>query len=120
MRYLVILFMFIGTVAVADTIQFKIVPETSSYDLERRVRQLEYAVQELQMRVFNLQMGADKKPTPVPEPKNFVCEIKAFSQVYREFGPTMEEAKEKARQACVQKHHAMHCDVDTAKCNPNK
>ena len=50
--------------------------------------------------------------------KKYICKVEAFGKSFSAYGPTKEEAREKATMKCQKKYHKMHCD--DAKCTLNK
>jgi hypothetical protein len=87
--------------------QYYIRPTDSKRDLERRIWQLERAVQELQNKVYQLET---QPPPPAAEPKNWLCKASAFGQSFSAFGATKVEAGEKVTSECQAKGNAeMHC-----------
>jgi hypothetical protein len=89
-----------ASVAVAQ--QYRIIPVDTDRDMERRVRRLERAVDELQQRVYRLQAEA------VPQ-KRVLCEMDVFGKHYTAYAPTQVEAKEKIKTECANDTNAIHC-----------
>ncbi len=114
---------FLFSTHLVHAIEFRIVPD-SKFELEERIRRLEFAVNELQNRVFNLQMNQQMIQT-APAPANlkkFQCEIEKFGKTYSEFGPTRVEASEKVRAACMRGNNGsdFFCKKEDIKCQANE
>jgi len=90
--------------------------------LEERLKYLEKAVWELQMKVFELQ---NEKPIQIVEPvrpnqKAYYCEIELFNQRFEAWGPTELEARTKAIADCSKNHFRNSCSRERVKCEANR
>jgi hypothetical protein len=104
----------------ARAIEFRIVPESSDSDgrhsdLRARVRMLERAVEELQIKVFNLQAG--QPPAQTENPKKWFCEMKAFTKTFKAFGPTKIETTQIVKDQCIKEYSEITCKEPTCQEN---
>ncbi len=109
----------VSSVALAQ--QFIITPVESNRDLERRIWRLERAVQELQMKVYNLQNQQTMpalQAIQIVNQKRYFCKTTPFMRTFKSYGPTQMEARERVVSECSAAHNEMHCrDV---KCEINE
>lgn len=90
--------------------------------LEERLRVLEKAVWELQMKVFELQ---NDKPIQIIEPvkpneKAYYCEIELFTERFEVWGPTELEARTKVLGDCSKQYFRNSCSREKVKCEANR
>jgi len=97
----------IGSVAAAQ--QYLVTPNANNHETERRIYQLERAVQELQTKVYNLQTAQATQKVEVTNPKRFFCKVNAFNKTYQAFGATDVEARAKTMTDCRKDYAEMHC-----------
>jgi|GEM_PF-1475864 len=110
----------------------------SKRELRERVYMLELAVQQLQERVFDLEVEKRTPPPPMyptpsypapsypppitpmpprqPRPMMFTCYIQAFGKTFSASAPTEMAAKVEAMRQCSQQYNAIHCGEDDVKC----
>jgi hypothetical protein len=72
----------------------------SDSDLRRRVWELERAVEQLQMRVFQLEAKPTQVIAPAPATDSWICTVKAMGNTYTGTGGSKAVAKSKALEAC--------------------
>lgn len=82
--------------------RYVVTPVETKRDLDRRVWQLERAVQELQTKIYQLEQKPDHK---------FFCEATAWGKVYSGAGGTKLEATTNAKSACAKDTNVMHCEI---------
>ena len=86
----------------------------SSDELRQRVWELERAVQQLQMRVFSLEMTGGQKP---PISTFTTCYIKTpFDGTFSATEPTETAARAAALEKCGAKANGIHCNERNVKC----
>ena len=96
---------------------------SNNEDLKRRVWQLERAVEQLQMRVFNLE-GKSYQPVAVPvqmpaqpmkpQEKEWTCHMQRFGQPFSGSGKTKAAAMAEALKHCGEKY--AFCDKKDLEC----
>lgn len=86
----------------------------SQRDLQRRVWELERAVQQLQVRVFQLEYSRVAAPTPKPV-DTWICKVNAMGVTYSGTGATKAVAEQAAIEDCKAKAEDFFCK--DAKCS---
>ncbi len=79
-------------------------PNPSNTQLVERVLMLERAVQDLQVKVFNLTVN------DLPDQSLFECSLEAFGKMYFGQGNTQNIAISNVKKACLAKNNSMFCD----------
>lgn len=115
----VVVALVVGSVATARDSVFRIYagkdPNQYGQDEQRRrIWELERAVQQLQARVYQLEVAP---PPPVVE-ERWTCRVEAFGKVFAATRPTRGEATTQVIQECAQKHNAMFCAEEKVRCAP--
>ncbi|MBY0370160.1 hypothetical protein K2X33_05700 [bacterium] len=108
MKYLstALLFIVLATPGVVadDVYRIEISPEgrdSSAREMNRRIRQLERAVSQLQQRVFDLETTPSVTiQAPAKKEKSWICTVKAMGETYTGTGTTKAIAAEKSLEKC--------------------
>lgn len=84
----------------------------SNDELRRRVFQLERAVQQLQMRVFDLEYA---KPSQ-PETNDWTCRMSSFGKTFVSTAKTKAKAMANVIEKCSSATNAVHCSESDVSC----
>lgn len=86
-------------------------------ELRRRVWQLERAVDQLQMRIYQLEAKPVIQPVVATPEKEWTCHIQSFATTHVASAKTKSAALADVLKKCSEASHAMHCNAKDAKCD---
>jgi hypothetical protein len=88
----------------------------SNEEMRRRLWQLERAVQQLQSRVFQLEMQGER-PVPIVLSQNWTCILQSFGTTHTASSSTRTAALAMVLKKCSDATNAIHCRESEVKCS---